>query len=81
MTLMPYSIETHTVSIDVVLKQLCYVCFEQEPTPITAMELSTKQVKTFFQHIIIYPEAVDRARSESFWAFRQTLRYENKCAY
>lgn len=34
--------------VDVVLKQLHCVCFVQEPTPITAMELSTKQVKIRF---------------------------------
>ncbi len=41
-------IKIHMMSIDVVLKQLYCICFVQEPTPITAMELSTKQVKTCF---------------------------------
>ncbi len=46
MKLLPVKI--HTMPVDVSVKQLYCVCFAQEPTPITAMELSTKQVKTCF---------------------------------
>lgn len=60
------------------------VCFVQEPTAITAMELSTKQVKKLFSHVIICTKVVDKVASPretkkgNWWAFKETLVSKNK---
>lgn len=65
-----------------------FICFVQEPTPITAMELSTKQVKTCFLTLQLIQKLLTRVKvhvkqkSEKFSVFKHTLLPISKeCAH